>query len=133
MADILLETVPKRVVELCQTWRQFVLFRFQSLDTLMATRGPPPEGHHLHGKLKNAHLYVDKEPTSITYTQLADALRSIDKEVGKSLEGVSDKKLYKRVWDWCHDEARVYSAIKVLKCTRQEWEISSLCVDPRNL
>ena len=77
------------------------------------TLEPPPENHHLHGKLENAELYVDTQRTSITYTQLADALRTVDSKVGESLDDVSDKTLYNRVWDWCHKEARVLSVLSL--------------------
>ena len=71
----------------------------------MAARGAPHKGHFLYCPKKEA-LYVDKERTGVNYKTLADTLRCWE-AFNETLATVSDKTLYKRVWNWCHNTARV--------------------------
>lgn len=113
MANIMLETEPVRNPQCWSYFRKSCrmecnVFLVRSSDLLVVARGPPHEGHHLHGKV-NAELHVDGHCTSVTYKQLADALRSTDTKVAESLDDVSDETLYDRVWAWCKGEARELS------------------------
>ena len=79
----------------------------RSLETLVSARGPPPEGHVMFRRV--GALSVDNQPTSVTYKELASSLKSpaYRSILGGVLDGVSDKTLYRRVYNWCKDKARV--------------------------